>query len=44
MTLPSAIRQQVRARATYLCEYCLALEEAIAAQFEIDHAHPRSLV
>jgi hypothetical protein len=43
MTLPSAIRQQVRARATYLCEYCHALEEASAAQFEIDHIHPRSL-
>jgi hypothetical protein len=43
MTLSPATRKQVRARASYLCEYCHALEEASAAQFEIDHIHPRSL-
>jgi 5-methylcytosine-specific restriction endonuclease McrA len=43
MTLAVVIRKQVRERAEYLCEYCHALEEASAAQFEIDHIHPRSL-
>jgi hypothetical protein len=43
MTLSAAIRKQVRERAAYRCEYCHALEEASAAQFEIDHIHPRSL-
>lgn len=37
------IRQQVRERAKYLCEYCHSSEEASAARFEIDHIQPRSL-
>lgn len=41
--IDSAIRQQVRARADYLCEYCHSSEDASAALFEIDHLIPRSL-
>ena len=42
MTIPKEIRQQVRGRAKYLCEYCHSSEEASAARFEIDHIQPRS--
>lgn len=42
MAISSAIRQQVRERANYLCEYCHSSEEASAARFEIDHIYPRS--
>ena len=37
------IRNQVRERANFLCEYCHSPEEASAALFEIDHILPRSL-
>jgi len=37
MSIPKEIRQKVRERASYLCEYCHSLEEASAARFEIDH-------
>lgn len=43
MAISKEIRQQVRERAKYLCEYCHSSEEASAAQFEIDHIQPRSL-
>ena len=42
MAIPPKIRQQVRERANYLCEYCHSSEEASAACFEIDHIYPRS--
>ncbi|MEM6500649.1 MAG: HNH endonuclease [Cyanobacteria bacterium P01_C01_bin.89] len=42
MTISPEIRQLVRDRAKYLCEYCHSLEEASAARFEIDHIQPRS--
>ncbi|MBD2162586.1 HNH endonuclease [Limnothrix sp. FACHB-1083] len=42
MSIPKEIRQKVRERASYLCEYCHSLEEASAARFEIDHINPRS--
>ena len=42
MAIPSELRQQVRERADYLCEYCHSSEEASAARFEIDHILPRS--
>lgn len=42
MTISKEMRQQVRERAKYLCEYCHSSEEASAAQFEIDHIRPRS--
>ncbi|MGA1621510.1 MAG: HNH endonuclease [Synechocystis sp.] len=37
------LRNQVRERANFLCEYCHSPEEASAALFEIDHIRPRSL-
>jgi hypothetical protein len=43
MTINTKIRQLVRKRAEYLCEYCHSSEEASAAQFEIDHILPQSL-
>jgi HNH endonuclease len=43
MTIGDAIRQLVRKKANYLCEYCHSSEEASAAQFAIDHILPRSL-
>ena len=42
MAISKKVRQQVRERANYLCEYCHSPEEASAAQFEIDHIQPRS--
>lgn len=43
MAISKEVRQQVRERAKYLCEYCHSSEEASAARFEIDHIQPRSL-
>ncbi|WP_271253422.1 HNH endonuclease [Pseudanabaena sp. Chao 1811] len=43
MSISKEIRQQVRDRANYLCEYCHSSEDASAARFEIDHIKPRSL-
>lgn len=43
MAISKEVRQQVRERAKYLCEYCHSSEEASAARFEIDHIKPRSL-
>lgn len=43
MVISKEIRQQVRERAKYLCEYCHSSEEASAARFEIDRIQPRSL-
>lgn len=42
MAISPNLRQQVRERAQYLCEYCHSSEEASAASFEIDHIQPRS--
>jgi HNH endonuclease len=43
MSINEAIRQAVRERAQYLCEYCHSSEEVSAAQFAVDHILPRSL-
>jgi hypothetical protein len=43
MAISKEIRQLVRARAKYLCEYCHSSEEGSAARFEIDHIQPQSL-
>lgn len=43
MTVLQKVRQLVRERANYLCEYCHSWEEASASRFEIDHIVPRSL-
>jgi hypothetical protein len=37
------VRNLIRERAKYLCEYCHSPEEASAALFEIDHIVPQSL-
>jgi hypothetical protein len=36
MTISDAVRQLVRRRTRYLCEYCHSSEETSAAQFAID--------
>jgi hypothetical protein len=41
--LDKNIRQLVRERAKFLCEYCHSTEEASAALFDIDHILPQSL-
>lgn len=43
MTISHALRQRVRRRARFLCEYCHASEEASAALFTFDHLIPQSL-
>ena len=43
MAVSKAVRQQVRERAKFLCEYCHSSEEFSAARFEVDHIKPRSL-
>ena len=43
MIIPKGIRQQVRERANYLCEYCHSSEEASAARLEIDHIQSTQL-
>jgi 5-methylcytosine-specific restriction endonuclease McrA len=43
MSINEAIRQAVRERAQYLCEYYHSSEEVSAAQFAVDHILPRSL-
>ncbi len=42
MVISKDLRQKVRERAHYLCEYCHSSEAASAARFEIDHIQPRS--
>lgn len=43
MSISPALRQQVRAQAQYLCEYCHSSEEASTSRFTIDHLQPKSL-
>lgn len=43
MTLNDLIRQRVRKRANYYCEYCHSPEQISASRFTIDHIQPRSL-
>lgn len=42
MAIAKEVRQRVRERAKFLCEYCHSSEFASAARFEIDHLQPRS--
>lgn len=37
------IRQRIRQRANYLCEYCHSSEEASTSLFTLDHLMPQSL-
>ncbi len=43
MSISDPIRQAVRERAKYLCEYCYSPERLSANRFTIDHVTPRSL-
>ena len=41
--IPDHIQQQVRSRASYLCEFCHANEQWQYVRFNIDHVIPFSL-
>jgi hypothetical protein len=43
MAISTAVKLQIRQRASFFCEYCHSSEEISAARFEIDHIQPRSL-
>jgi len=43
MAISDAVRQNVRERAMYLCEYCHSPERLSANRFTIDHIIPKSL-
>jgi hypothetical protein len=43
VSINEIIKQSVRERAKYLCEYCHSLELLSANRFTIDHIVPRSL-
>jgi 5-methylcytosine-specific restriction endonuclease McrA len=43
MTISRAIRQRIRQRANFLCEYCHSSAEASTALFTLDHLLPKSL-
>jgi 5-methylcytosine-specific restriction endonuclease McrA len=43
VSINEAVKQSVRERANYLCEYCHSLELLSANRFTIDHIVPRSL-
>ncbi len=42
MTIPSDIREQVRQRAGFACEYCGVTEKDTASELTIDHFQPKS--
>lgn len=41
--IPPTLREQVRRRANYRCEYCYTPEWLIGAEHEVDHIMPRAL-
>ena len=43
MPISNELKQAVRVRAQYLCEYCHSSERLSASRFTIDHVIPRSL-
>ncbi|MBW4580618.1 MAG: HNH endonuclease [Tildeniella nuda ZEHNDER 1965/U140] len=43
MSISHAMRQHIRQRANFLCEYCHSSEEASTALFTLDHLIPQSL-
>jgi hypothetical protein len=43
MTLSLDIREYVRTRAQYVCEYCGVHEARVGSELTVDHYHPRSL-
>jgi HNH endonuclease len=42
MTLSPSVREQVRRRAQYACEFCGVSEISVGSLLTIDHFHPRS--
>src|SRR5438105_4527732 len=42
MRLPATVRQHVRERAGFACEYCGVREQDSAAELTVDHFRPRS--
>lgn len=42
MTITDQMREQVRQRANFACEYCGVTETDTGGQLTIDHFHPRS--
>jgi hypothetical protein len=43
MSLNANMRQRIRRRANFLCEYCHSSEEASTSLFTFDHLQPQSL-
>ena len=43
MSISNAVKQMVRERAQYLCEYCHSSERLGANRFTVEHVRPRSL-
>jgi HNH endonuclease len=43
MSISATIREAVRKRANFICEYCHSSEEASTGRFTMDHLLPRSL-
>ncbi|MEO1445641.1 MAG: HNH endonuclease [Cyanobacteria bacterium J06635_11] len=43
MPINNDLREAVRERAKYLCEYCQSSERLSASRFTVDHITPRSL-
>jgi len=42
MSIPEAVRERVRQRAGFACEYCGVTETDTAGQLTLDHFHPRA--
>ena len=42
MSLSDVVRQQVRVRANFACEYCLVQDAAVGSEQTIDHFRPKS--
>ena len=43
MPISDALKQAVRKRANYICEYCHSSEQLSANRFTVDHISPKSL-
>ncbi len=43
MSISDELKQAIRERATYICEYCHSPERLSANQFTVDHVIPKSL-
>ena len=43
MSISDALKQAVRKRANYICEYCHSSEQLSANRFTVDHISPKSL-